>query len=223
MSNAFEPQHPFDGFEDHDYDAAFMDFVVNVESIQARALGEWMIHRHFPQSVVDFGCGPGLYLLPYKKAGATVLGIDAATAGGGLLDPEEYVRADLRFPLMHPRLHGSFDLAICFETAEHIHPHYADRLVDTICSASNFVLFTGATPGQGGTNHHNEQPHEYWLQKFEERHGFVVHPIQDEMRAMLAEFEPMRNKEVSGWIIDNCFFLFKPTPEQRERMRNEDR
>lgn len=220
--SADAPQALFEGFEDHDYDAAFMDFVIAAESVQAKALGEWMVHRHFPRNVIDFGCGPGLYLLPYKESGAKVLGIDAATAGGGLLDPEEYLRADLRFPLIHPVDYGSFDLAICFETAEHLSPECADQLVETVCCASNFVLFTGATPGQGGTNHHNEQPHEYWLQKFE-RHGFVIHALQGEMQAMLAEFEPLRDREVSGWIIDNCFFLFKPTPEQRERMRNENR
>lgn len=208
MKNGFEPEFPFEGFEDNDYDAAFMKFVVDVESIQANALGEWMLSKFAVKSVIDLGCGPGLYLLPYKAQGAEVLGVDGATAGGGLLGPGEYLRYDLRFPFQKARPEP-YDLAICFETAEHIHPHYADRLVDTICECADYVLFTGATPGQGGTNHHNEQPHEYWLQKFSERQGFMVHPLQEEMRAMLAQFEPERNKAVSGWIMDNSFLLYK--------------
>lgn len=194
---------PFDGYEEEDYGPDFMKFVIDVESIQAKALGEWMLTKFKIGSVIDLGCGPGLYLLPYKKAGADVMGLDAAKAGGGMLGPSEYYRADLRFKTT-PGFRR--DLVICFETAEHLHEEFADTLIESICACSDLVLFTGATPGQGGTNHHNEQPHEYWLAKFAAR-DYTVHPLQDEMRAMLAQFEPERNKAVSGWIMDNSFLL----------------
>jgi hypothetical protein len=32
---------------------------------------------------------------------------------------------------------------------------------------------TAATPGQGGTEHVNEQPNEYWIEKFRHR-GFAL-------------------------------------------------
>jgi hypothetical protein len=36
---------------------------------------------------------------------------------------------------------------------------------------SQVIIFTAAPPGQGGTNHVNEQPPSYWISKFQER-GF---------------------------------------------------
>lgn len=193
-------------YESADYDTAFMSFVNEVEHVQSEALGNWMVEKFNPQTVVDLGCASGLYLLPYKRAGAQVWGVDMSEDGGKLLDENEYARLDLRFPLPYVT-RGSADLVICFEVAEHLHEEYANGLVANICFlAKSLILFTGATPGQGGTNHHNEQPHEYWLSKFRE-YGWCVRPPQGEMREMLKEFEPMRNKEVSGWIIDNSFLL----------------
>jgi hypothetical protein len=40
----------------------------------------------------------------------------------------------------------------------------------------NYVIMSGATPGQGGYHHVNEQPREYWIDKFAE-YGFTYDPI----------------------------------------------
>lgn len=65
----------------------------------------------------------------------------------------------------------TFDVAISMEVAEHLPKRYADRLVGLLAALAPTVVFSGATPGQGGMDHVNEQPHEYWITKFEAR-GF---------------------------------------------------
>ena len=147
-------------------------------------------------------------------------GIDGCPTGGSLLDKSEFMRWDLRFPFNPVKdisckesglvMAAPFDLAICFEVAEHLEEHWADRLVDTLSDCAPIIVFSAATPGQGGSYHHNEQPHSYWLDKFKERHGYVVHSKQDEFRKFLAQWEPERARgEVSGWLIDNSFILVK--------------
>lgn len=205
-----EPRFPFDHYQDveaNEY-AEMMQFILNVESIQAKGLGTWLQDRFKPKSVIDLGCGPGLYLLPFKDAGAEVLGVDACEAGGSLLDESEFSRIDLRFPFCPER---RYDLAICFEVAEHLHPRFSERLVDTLWDCSDVVLFTGATPGQGGSFHKNEKPHAYWLDMFRERHGYVLHPFHEAMRAFLEQYRPqVATGEVSGWLLNNSFLLWRP-------------
>jgi hypothetical protein len=57
------------------------------------------------------------------------------------------------------------------EVAEHLPASCAERYLDLLCGAGDRIIFTAATPGQGGSDHVNEQPHEYWISKFVAR-GF---------------------------------------------------
>lgn len=197
----------FEDYEAQDYEP-MMEFILRVESVQAWRFGAWLIDKLHPSSVIDIGCGPGIYLVPFALSGASVLGVDACAKGGECLYEIQgaFERFDLRFPYYAPQ---KFRLAICMEVAEHLHAEYADTLMDTICVASDMVLFTGAVPGQGGTNHYNEQPHSYWIQKFADR-GYSIHPLQEEMRAFLQTLPA----NCSGWLKNNSF-LFK-------RMQNAD-
>lgn len=204
------PRFPFDHYQDVEAPkyAEMMDWIVENESIQAEALGVWLQDRFKPKSVIDLGCGPGLYLLPFKEAGAEVFGVDACETAGAKLSPEEFERVDLREPYCPKH---RFDLAICFEVVEHIHPRFNDRLVDTLWDCSDVILFTGATPGQGGSFHKNEQTHEYWLDLFLARHGYVLHPFHDAMRAFLEQLRPLEAEgKVAGWLLNNSFLLWRP-------------
>lgn len=58
--------------------------------------------------------------------------------------------------------------------AEHLYAKHADKLVETLTrSARHAIYFTAAPPGQGGLDHVNEQPHEYWIEKFNV-HGWML-------------------------------------------------
>ena len=65
-------------------------------------------------------------------------------------------------------------MVISVEVAEHLPEPCADRYVDTLCAAARqWAILTAATPGQGGTDHVNEQPNEYWIDKLRCR-GFEL-------------------------------------------------
>jgi hypothetical protein len=67
---------------------------------------------------------------------------------------------------------SGYDLAICLETGEHLPESAAVPLVAGLCGAP-IVLFSGATPDQGGgPGHINEQPHEWWDALFAQ-HGYT--------------------------------------------------
>ena len=207
MSQFTNPRYPFDGydeFEDAEY-RQMMSFIVRHEGPQAKALGDWLAEKLNPKSVIDLGCGPGIYLLPYKERGASVLGLDACSVAGEYLASSEFTRWDLRFPYIPDR---HFDLAICMEVFEHLHKTWETQLCDVVCSCADTVLLTWATPGQGGSYHVNEVSHEYALRLFAERHGYHPHPLHGAMRAFLEQFRPQETLgEVSGWIINNSFLL----------------
>jgi hypothetical protein len=67
------------------------------------------------------------------------------------------------------RLNRSFDLVESLEVAEHLPQSAADVFIDNLADHGRLILFSAATPGQGGENHINEQPWEYWRQKFAAR------------------------------------------------------
>ena len=92
---------------------------------------------------------------------------------------------------------GDIDLVVSMEVAEHLPASCADRYVDILCSFTDTVVFSAAVPGQGGTDHVNEQPHEYWIEKFAER-GFRFNK-----RLSFNWRSRWRAKEVAAWYCNN--------------------
>jgi 2-polyprenyl-3-methyl-5-hydroxy-6-metoxy-1,4-benzoquinol methylase len=133
-------------------------------------LAEAIYERWQPESAVDVGCGTGLILTRLAEKGVSVRGVDGSrNAIRASPVGDRILRWNLRRPL--PPL-GRFDLAICTEVAEHLPRSSAATLVSGLTMLSERILFTAATPGQGGRHHLNEQPHAYWAALFNER-GFM--------------------------------------------------
>ena len=129
-----------------------------------------------PQSVVDIGCGIGTWLATARDLGARrAVGLEgpwvttAALADGSL----EILPTDLEQPFA---LGERFDLAVCMEVAEHLSPARAESFVGDLCRLAPHVLFSAAVPGQGGTNHVNEQWQSYWASLFAKQ-GFGARDI----------------------------------------------
>jgi SAM-dependent methyltransferase len=168
-----------------------------------------------PSSVVDIGCGVGTFLSVFKSHGVNeLLGID----GGWVLKEQLYVdegyfvEADLEKPV---ELAQRFDLAICVEVAEHLTAKSADTIVDTLCSASDFIVFSAAIPGQGGQNHVNEQPFGYWQEKFAARN----YRYFDIFRQLY-----WNDERVDWWYKQNMFLVAnkaKPLSDEIERTKIE--
>ena len=146
------------------------------------------------QSVLDVGCARGTWLRQWQAQGvADLAGVDGDYVDRGKLeiDPRYFVVANLALPF---NLGRRFDLAECFEVAEHLPPARAASFVADIVAHAPVVLFSAATPGQGGEHHVNEQPGEYWRQIFRS-HDYVA---VDCLRPLL-----MREPAIPAWYRYN--------------------
>lgn len=132
-----------------------------------RIVGELVNLFPDTSSVVDVGCGVGTFLSVFKEKGIKqVLGLDGPWVESELLQilSDEFQVLDLENPI---QLNRKFDMAICFEVAEHISASKAINFVAYLCELSDVVIFSAAIPAQGGNGHVNEQWQSYWAQIFE--------------------------------------------------------
>jgi len=136
------------------------------------------ILKRFPNitSVVDLGCGTGVWLHFFKSNGVPkVLGLDGETSDNYLLilPDGEFQAVDLSKSLC---LQERFDLAISLEAAQHLPSEAAQTFVASICRLSDLVVFGAAIPGQSGTEHVNERWPSYWTALFDAK-GYEVFDI----------------------------------------------
>lgn len=189
-------------------------YIMDVEAGQARTLGAWLKTAFHPQSVIDVGCGPGLYLLPFKPE-AQVIGLDGAPASGAMLEPAEFLREDFRDFLANFRpVYGAeppHDLALCIEVGEHLPSYCAAPLVAYLCHMAKVVVFSAATVGQGGLGHINCQLPAYWRGLFAAQ-GYMTHPLENDLREALAHDPACVGL---GWLIHNVMLL-APAPGKVE-------
>lgn len=171
-----------------------------VLSIVLESLSELEIN-----SAVDFGCGVGTWLSVLKKWGIRdVLGLDGPWVDQDLL---EISRQEFRQVTLEERINldKKYDLAISLEVAEHISEKNAIFFVESLVSASDFILFSAAIPFQGGKNHINEQWPDYWSNLFADK-GYIV---LDFIRRAI-----WNDKQIPVWYRQNILFFVK-----REQMQ----
>ena len=175
----------------------YLDEVKGSSVIVAKCI----INRFSPNSVVDVGCGPALFLRELEKEGVNVLGIDGSVNAikHSKIDPSKILLMDVTEKF---DLGKKFDLVICFEVAEHIPTKYSDTLVDNLINLADTILFTAAPKGQGGTDHINEQPREYWINLFSKR----SFSYQD--KEIIELKRQLQKENCAFWVYENLF-LFK--------------
>jgi SAM-dependent methyltransferase len=153
------------------YNAQFYELLREITSASAAIVVPIVMNLIRPESVVDIGCGIGIWLRAFSEAGVgRVLGWDGAYVDRDLLAiaPGCFQEADLEYPLSIP---GGFDLACSLEVAEHLTAAAGNAIVAALCAAAPVVMFSAAVPSQGGDHHINEQWPSYWIRRFE-THGF---------------------------------------------------
>ncbi|OGG73575.1 hypothetical protein A3H74_03390 [Candidatus Kaiserbacteria bacterium RIFCSPLOWO2_02_FULL_51_13] len=154
------------------YSQTFFDEMDEPNFVSARVVAPLVAGLVHPKSVVDIGCGRGLWLKAFLEQGiADVEGYDGDyVEREKLAFPKEHFHAvDLEKPIT---LERTFDLAVCLEVGEHLSDSISDTLVETLTASAPVVLFSAAIPLQGGSRHINEQWPEYWEKKFT-TNGFV--------------------------------------------------
>lgn len=117
-------------------------------------------------SAIDVGCGVGTWLSVLASRGVgAVQGVDGpwVDVANLVIPPASFAHHDLRQDRDFGR---RFDLAISLEVAEHLPPERAAGFVRWLTALSDVVLFSAATPRQGGRNHFNEQWQDYWAALF---------------------------------------------------------
>ena len=178
------------------YDKKFYDDHADGSLRSAQAIVPLVIELAEPRSVVDFGCGIGTWLQAFVECGVDdYLGLD-----GDYVD-----RSQLRIPADRFRpmdltcpapLGRRFDLAVCLEVGEHLPSTVAPGLVQALTEAAPMVLFSAALPGQGGTNHTNEQWSWYWEELFAEQSFVRLDPVRRRV---------WRNPDVEWWYQQNTY------------------
>jgi hypothetical protein len=152
----------------YSYDEKFFYYTNQISARSANVVVPLLYDALRPSSVLDLGSGCGVWLARWHQAGATdIVGIDGDYVASKdlLISTESFIASDLGHPV---DLRRHFDLAQSLEVAEHLPASRAPGFVSDLCRHSDVVLFGAAPPGQGGENHINEQPYEYWQTLFED-------------------------------------------------------
>ncbi len=179
----------------------------------AREIVPVLIELAAPSSVIDFGCGLGVWLREFVERGVSeTCGIDGPHVPRDelLIDRASFLPHDLNQPLRLPR---TYDLAVCLEVAEHLPAESAQRLVASLTSAAPIVFFSAAIPAQGGTDHLNEQWLEYWLDRFADCRFRGVDAIRPRI---------WNNPRVDFWYAQNAvLFVRDDVLERHPRLARE--
>lgn len=160
------------------------------------------------QSVIDIGCGRGVWLDEFKKLGiGAVKGRDGpwVQSANPLIEGGEFQATDLSLPYAEP---DKYDLAMTLEVAEHIDEVNADTFVDSLAKLSDTIMFSAAIEGQGGQHHVNERPLAYWIEKFATRGFKPFDPIRPRV---------WQNAEVCWWYRQNIVIFCREGSQMEAR------
>jgi len=158
------------------------------------------LERVFPaaQDYADVGAGSGAFAAFAARRGRRVVACEYARVGRWLARLQ---RVDSRaFNLTRDppaSLGGPFDLAYCFEVAEHVDAQLGSRLVAYLAGLAPTVVFTAAQPRQGGHGHVNEQPKDFWIDAFQQVGMHHRPDLSDEVAA------GFRQEGVIYWLVEN--------------------
>jgi SAM-dependent methyltransferase len=159
----------------------------------------------FARRVLDVGAGSGGFAAEAKRRGLDVAACENSAAGRKLARAQGLDVLDFDLTRKPPAATTPpYDLAYCFEVAEHLPQALGESLVLFLTQQAPVIIFSAAHPGQGGTGHINEQPKEYWIQRFE-RHGYSL-----DKAGMESLVEGFRLRNTPGkWFHSNVIVVRK--------------
>lgn len=155
----------------------------------------------FPQAHgwIDIGAGSGAFCAEAVRRGHTALALERSRFGRMIARRSGVPTASFSLTRHPPAsVVRTFDLALCLEVAEHIPDHLSSSLVRFVAGAAPIAVFTAAPPGQGGTGHINEQPPEYWVQRFADQGA-----LHDEGASTSVARHFEENGVDAPWLVKN--------------------
>ena len=183
------------------YSSSFYSSVTTRAHAASEIVTSIVLKNFSPESIIDIGAGDGIWLSTMAKKGRArrLTAVDLPGSRFGLLKNLEFPVELLTMNFEDHMLqnHKAYDLAICVEVIEHISTDRALLLLDWISQNCRTIIFSGATTGQGGTHHINEQSQSYWLSAMMSR-GLV--PC-DNLRPAL-----LNSRIVPSYYQNNVFF-----------------
>jgi len=183
------------------YDKNFYDRNLFFQKSLSEKITPFIIKTIKPTSIIDFGCGCGYFLKSLVDEGSVTddnfKGLNFNKPDNLKIDEECFNQFNFSDSYVSEI---KYDLVISLEVAEHLIEKSADIFVESLVfSANDYIIFSAATPGQGGEGYLNEQPHKYWHEKFAS-HGFKM---TDPIRPILKN-----DKSIPSWYRNNIF-LYK--------------
>jgi SAM-dependent methyltransferase len=178
----------------YNYDSKFFATADRSAAYSADAIIELLVQSLSVKTVLDLGCGRGLWLSKWLAHGIEeVVGADGPYVDADRLHIPRpaFVSCDLSMPLALGR---QFDLVQSLEVAEHLDSQVADEFVDNLVRHGRLILFSAAVPGQGGERHVNEQPLDYWRSRFLARGYEAFDFVRPQIR---------KNRRISYWYRNN--------------------
>ena len=122
-----------------------------------------------PRSVLDVGCARGLLVQALAELGVDSHGSDVSTYAIESAHPD--VADRLTVASAADPIEGRYDLITCIEVLEHVSAEEAQRAIDSMCSATDRILFSSTSSDFAESTHINVHPTAQWAAWFAER-GF---------------------------------------------------
>jgi len=191
---------------DHHYSGDFYSYIDAGSRRSAHVVVGLVRPEMRIESLLDVGAGHGAWAAEWMAAGVTdVLAVDGDYVRRDQLaiPASKFFAHDLSTPL---DLKRRFDLVQSLEVAEHLPADKADLFVDNLVGHGDIILFSAAVPHQGGEHHVNEQPPEYWRNRFASR-GYAAF---DFLRPRLTG-----RSEVMPWYRFNSYLYANAAGEKR--------
>jgi cyclopropane fatty-acyl-phospholipid synthase-like methyltransferase len=178
----------------HQYTEEFFEYIERGSIASAKLFSRFLTPLLGVHSILDVGCGRGAWLREWHNAGVGIAqGVDGPyVRQESLLIPiQDFTAVDLSKAF---DLERRYDLVSSLEVAEHLPRACSEVFVSSLVRHGDLILFSAATPGQGGENHINERPLSFSQEIFRTKGYEAYDVIRPVFRA---------NKGVEPWYRFN--------------------
>ena len=134
-----------------------------------RSVADRVVGLVEPNTVLDVGCAKGLLVQALIERGVDARGLDISPHAVAAAHSE--VAERLEVGSAADPIDGRYDLITCVEVLEHMSSEDAQKAIDSMCAATDRILFSSTPSDFDESTHVNVNPTAQWAAWFAER-GF---------------------------------------------------